>query len=228
MKKAKISVGLKTVLVEKGHKVNYYDNIIALDSKGRVVTTKLKHGSVDSSALGTKKVSYSYKDGKNKLTAKVKFKVVDTTPPKVTIADKKFTFKLKSLDEKDVYKQSNIDKITEMVRKVSSCNEPDCAITVQTIQKKELFEGDVSVVVKAKDKSGNVGSAQATVVVKVKEEKVTKFKPPKKHKKKHKKKKKKKVVKKKPVKKKKKKKTKKKKIVETTKTVDETESVFSE
>lgn len=228
LKVASINVGFPTIMVEKDHKVNYLDNVIALDSKGNNVTSKVKHNSIDSSKLGSQKVTYKLTEGGRKLKTTVKFKVVDTTPPVVTIANKDFKFKLKSLDEKDVYKQSNIDKITDMVRKEASCNEKDCAITVQTIQKKELFEGDVSVVVKAKDPSGNVGSAQATVVVKVKEEKVTKFKPPKKkHKKKQKKKK---VVKKKKVKKKKKstKKKHKNKTVETTKANNETVTQLSE
>ena len=76
-----------------------------------------------------------------------------------------------------------------------------------------MNEGDVSVVVKAKDKSGNIGAAQTFVKVKVKEEKVKKFKPPKKQKKK-------KVIKKKPKKKKTKKKKKKKQV--------ETETVINE
>lgn len=204
-----ITFGLATVTIEKGHKVNYLDNIIAKDANGNVVTKNLKYKKIKKSKVATYKVQYKYKN----LSGVQKIKVVDTTAPKVTIANQKFKFYLKSLDKKDVIKQSNIDKIKEMVRKAASVNEPDCVITVQTIDKEDLNEGDVSVVVKAKDKSGNIGAAQTFVKVKVKEEKVKKFKPPKKQKKK-------KVIKKKPKKKKTKKKKKKKQV--------ETETVINE
>lgn len=210
-KNNQITFGLKTVTIEKGHKVNYLDNIIAKDAKGNVVTKNLKYKKIKKSKVATYKVQYKYKN----LSGVQKIKVVDTTPPKVTIANQKFKFYLKSLDKKDVIKQKNIDKIKEMVRKAASVNEPDCVITVQTIDKEDLNEGDVSVVVKAKDKSGNVGAAQTFVKVKVKEVKVKKFKFPG-----QKKKKKKKVIKKKPKKKKTKKKKKKKQV--------ETETVINE
>ena len=205
-----ITFGLKTVTIEKGHKVNYLDNIIAKDAKGNVVTNNLKYKKIKKSKVKTYKVVYKYKN----LSGVQKIKVVDTTPPKVTIANQKFNFYLKSLDKKDVIKQKNIDKIKEMVRKAASVNEPDCVITVQTIDKEDLNEGDISVVVKAKDKSGNVGAAQTFVKVKVKEDKnpKKKLKFPKKKKKKHKKK---------VVKKKHKKKKKKKKQVETETVIEE-------
>ncbi|MCR5429658.1 MAG: hypothetical protein K6E58_00295 [Eubacterium sp.] len=189
-----ITFGLDTVVVEKGHKLNYLDNIIAKDAKGVVITQNLKYKKINTSKLKTYKVQYKFKN----LSGVQKIIVVDTTPPKVTIANKKFEFELKSLDKKDVIKQKNIDKIKDMVRAAASCNEPNCIMTVQTIDKEDLNEGDVSVVVKAKDASGNIGGAQAFVKVKVKEEKIKKLKFPKK--KKHKKKK---VVKKKHKKKKK-------------------------
>lgn len=222
-KNSVITFGVDTVIIEKGRKVNYLDNIIAKDSKGNVITKNLKFKKIDSKVLATYKVQYKYK--KENLNGYQKFKVVDTTPPKVTIADNKFEFELKSLDVKDVVKQSNIDKIKKMVQDAASVNEDDCLVSVRTIDKEDLNEGKVSVVVTAKDKSGNIGAAQAFVKVKVKEEKVTKFKPPKKHKKKHKKKvkKHKKKIKKKVKKikhKKKKKKTKKKQV--------ETETVIEE
>ena len=102
---------------------------------------------------------------------------MDTTPPKVTIANKKFVLKLKNLDKKTVIKQSNIDKIKKMVLSAATSNEPGSAMSVQTIDKEDLNEGKVSVVVLAKDKAGNVGSAQTYVDVKVKVEKVTKYRP---------------------------------------------------
>ena len=218
-KKAKnsaITFGAKTVYIEKGHKVNYFDNIIAKDANGNVITKALKHIKAKKSQVGTYIVKYSYNKGGLKLSASQKFKVIDTTPPKVTIANKKFMFKLKSLDKKDVIKQSNIDKIKKMVQDAASCNEQGCVMTVQTVDKEDLNEGDISVVVTAKDKSGNVGAAQTFVKVKVKEDKnpKKKLKFPKK-KKKHKKKK---VVKK---HKKKKTKKKKKKQVETETVIEE-------
>ncbi len=208
-----ITFGLQTVTIEKGHKVNYLDNIIAKDTKGNVVTKNLKYKKIDKNKLATYKVQYKYKN----LSGVQKIKVVDTTPPKVTIANQKFKFYLKSLDKKDVIKQKNIDEIKEMVRKVASVNEPDCVVTVQTIDKEDLNEGNVSVVVKAKDKSGNVGAAQTFVKVKVKEDKESKKKlkfPGQKKKKKHKKKAK-------PKKHKKKKKKTKKKQVETETVIEE-------
>ena len=213
-KNNQITFGLKTVTIEKGHKVNYLDNIIAKDAKGNVITAQLKHKKISTKETGSKNIKFTYKKGG--LTGTCKFKVVDTTPPKVTIANQKFKFELKSLDKKDVIKQSNIDKIKEMVRKAASCNEPNCVMNVQTIDKEDLNEGDISVVVTAKDKSGNVGAAQTFVKVKVKEDKNPKKKmkfPG--QKKKHKKKK---VVKKKH---KKKTKKKKKKQVETETVIEE-------
>ena len=215
-KNNQITFGLKTVTIEKGHKVNYLDNIIAKDAKGNVITAQLKHKKISTKETGSKKIKFTYKKGN--LSGTCKFKVVDTTPPKVTIANQKFKFELKSLDKKDVIKQSNIDKIKEMVRKAASCNEPNCVMNVQTIDKEDLNEGDISVVVTAKDKSGNVGAAQTFVKVKVKEDKNPKKKmkfPGQKKKKKHKKKK---VVKK---HKKKKTKKKKKKQVETETVIEE-------
>ena len=215
-KNNQITFGLKTVTIEKGHKVNYLDNIIAKDAKGNVITAQLKHKKINTKETGSKNIKFTYKKGN--LSGTCKFKVVDTTPPKVTIANKKFKFELKSLDKKDVIKQSNIDKIKEMVRKAASCNEPNCVMNVQTIDKEDLNEGDISVVVTAKDKSGNVGAAQTFVKVKVKEDKNHKKKmkfPGQKKKKKHKKKK---VVKK---HKKKKTKKKKKKQVETETVIEE-------
>lgn len=210
-----LTVGLKTVIVEKGHKINYLDNIIAR-CNGKVVTKQLKYNRINKNKLGIQKVKYTYKKGKVTLSGIQMFKVVDTTPPKVTIANQKFKFELKSLDKKDVIKQSNIDKIKEMVRKAASCNEPNCVMNVQTVDKEDLNEGDISVVVTAKDKSGNVGAAQTFVKVKVKEDKgpKKKYKFPG-QKKKHKKKK---VVKKKH---KKKTKKKKKKQVETETVIEE-------
>ena len=206
-----ITFGLDTVTIEKGRKVNYLDNIIAKDANGTVVTANLKYKKIDTKKLATYKVQYKFKN----LSGIQKIKIVDTTPPKVTIANTKFKFYLKSLDKKDVIKQKNIDKIKEMVSKAASCNEPDCVMSVQTIDKEDLNEGNVSVVVTAKDKSGNVGAAQTFVKVKVKEDKNPKKKlkfPGQKKKKKHKKKK---VV------KKKHKKKKKKKQVETETVIEE-------
>ena len=213
-KNNQITFGLKTVTIEKGNKVNYLDNIIAKDAKGNVITAQLKHKKISTKETGSKNIKFTYKKGN--LSGTCKFKVVDTTPPKVTIANQKFKFELKSLDKKDVIKQSNIDKIKEMVRKAASCNEPNCVMNVQTIDKEDLNEGDISVVVTAKDKSGNVGAAQTFVKVKVKEDKgpKKKYKFPG-QKKKHKKKK---VVKKKH---KKKTKKKKKKQVETETVIEE-------
>lgn len=217
-KNNQITFGIKTVTIEKGHKVNYLNNIIAKDAKGNVVTANLKHNKISTKKAGSKNIKFTYKKGN--LSGACIFKVVDTTPPKVTIANKKFKFKLKSLDKKDVIKQSNIDKIKEMVRKAASVNEPDCVMNVQTIDKEDLNEGNISVVVTAKDKSGNVGAAQTFVKVKVKEDKGAKEKykfPGQKKKKKHKNKK---VVKRKNKKKKKKKQSNKKQV--------ETETVIAE
>lgn len=174
VKKNSISTGLKTVYVEKGGSVNYFNNIIALSADGKNITKNLKHSSFETNEVGTFTVKYSYKKA---LKAKLKFKVIDTTPPKVTIAKKKYQLKLKNLDKKTVLKQSNIDKIKKMVLSNASSNEPGSALSVQTLDKDDLNEGKVSVVVLARDKSDNVGSAQVYVDVKVKVEKVTKYRP---------------------------------------------------
>lgn len=185
----KIVQGLSTVTIEKGSKVNYLDNLIALDTDGSDVTKNLKYKKFKSSNLGKQVVDYSYKNKAGEIvTLKQVFKVVDTTPPKVSLRKTNFEFELKSLDKKDVIKQSNIDAIKKMVRDQVVCNE-DCNIDVVTIDKEDLNKGNVPVAVNAKDASGNIGSCNVNVKVKVKEaEPQSKFKPSKKQLKKSKKK----------------------------------------
>lgn len=174
-----ITMGSETVYVEKGQDANYLGNLLAKDENGKNITGSLKYKKFNSGELGTHKVKFSYKlkDG-NKITATQKFEVVDTTCPVVTCSKKKFTYEVKSLDKIDMNKKSNVTDIEKLVRASVSCNESDVTITVNTLAAKELREGMIPVVVKAQDKSGNVGSCQVMCEIKVKKsEKVTQYKP---------------------------------------------------
>lgn len=163
-----IAIGSETVYVEKGQDVDYVGNLLAKDETGKNITGLLKYKKINSGELGTHKVKFSYemKDGK-KITATQKFVVVDTTCPVVTCSKKKFTYEVKSLDKVDMNKKSNVTDIEKLVRASVSCNESDVTITVNTLEAKELREGMIPVVVKAQDKSGNVGSCQVMCEIKV-------------------------------------------------------------
>ena len=119
MKKANgaIATGYTPVNVEKGEKIDYFSNLLALDETGKNITGKLKYNKIDSSKTGTSKVTYTYKlkSGK-KITASLSYKVVDTTKPKVTCSKTQFTYEVKSKDQKDMNKESNAKAIKEMVQ----------------------------------------------------------------------------------------------------------------
>lgn len=181
-----IATGYTPVNVEKGEKIDYLSNLLALDETGKNITGKLKYNKIDSSKTGTSKVTYTYKlkSGK-KITASLSYKVVDTTKPKVTCSKTQFTYEVKSKDQKDMNKESNVKAIKEMVRKYVSCNESDVTITITTVDPLELKEGNFPVSIKAQDKAGNVGSCQVMCEIKVKESKGNKrFEPSKAQKKK--------------------------------------------
>lgn len=165
-----IATGYTPVNVEKGEKIDYFSNLLALDETGKNITGKLKYNKIDSSKTGTSKVTYTYKlkSGK-KITASLSYKVVDTTKPKVTCSKTQFTYEVKSKDQKDMNKESNAKAIKEMVRKYVSCNESDVTITITTVDPLELKEGNFPVSIKAQDKAGNVGSCQVMCEIKVKE-----------------------------------------------------------
>ena len=181
-----IATGYTPVNVEKGEKIDYFSNLLALDETGKNITGKLKYNKIDSSKTGTSKVTYTYKlkSGK-KITASLSYKVVDTTKPKVTCSKTQFTYEVKSKDQKDMNKESNAKAIKEMVRKYVSCNESDITITITTVDPLELKEGNFPVSIKAQDKAGNVGSCQVMCEIKVKESEGNKrFEPSKAQKKK--------------------------------------------
>jgi hypothetical protein len=65
-----------------------------------------------------------------------------------------------------------------MVKASAFADESGVTITVYTVGKDELEEGKFPVVVKAQDRSGNVGSCQVMVEIKVKQENTNaKYKP---------------------------------------------------
>lgn len=174
-----IVAGVSTVYIEKGHKINYLNNIIALDEDGKDLTSKLKYKKFKADQLGKKTVKYTLKtkSGK-KVTFNQKFKVIDTTPPKVSCSKVLFEFEVKSLDQNDLNTKKNVKKIVSMVQLAASCNESNAVIDVSTVEPEQLNEGKIPVTIKAKDSSGNVGNLTVFVEIKAKKgEKVTKYRP---------------------------------------------------
>lgn len=169
IKNGQIVSGVSTVYVEKGQEADYLGNLLALDEKGKNITGSLKYNKIDTDELGTTKITFhcKYSSGK-KLKIVQKFTVRDTTPPKVSCSRNLFTYEVDSLDKKDMNKESNIKDITNMVKSSASANESNVTITAYTVEKEELDEGKFPVVVKAQDSSGNVGSCQVMVEIKVK------------------------------------------------------------
>ncbi len=175
----KIVSGLSTVYIEKGHKVNYLNNLIALDEDGTDVTSKLTYKKFSSDELGKKTVTFTMKtkSGK-KITLKQKYVVVDTTPPKVSCSKSLFTYTVDSLAQKDLNTTKTVKAIISMVKQASSCNEAGATITVSTVEPEQLDEGKFPVVIKAKDSSGNVGNLTVMCEIKAKKsQKVKKFEP---------------------------------------------------
>lgn len=165
------------VYVEKGSNIDYFANIIALDSKGRNVTNQLQFTEFDTSTMGDHQVKYSYqtKDG-TKFQGTVKYCVIDTTVPIVRISQTRFTYEVASASDKDLNKDSVKRAIEELVRSHASASEG--SIKVTALPKEQLVVGDNYVRVVAMDQAGNVGSALAVVEIKVKEKKLNqKYKP---------------------------------------------------
>lgn len=176
IKNGTVVKGSQTVTVEKGHQFNYYCNLIAFGTKGKDITGRLKHNTVDTSAVGNYTVKYKYKskDGK-KYSISQKVKVVDTTPPVVSCSKQVFTLEVKSKSPNDINTKKNVQKIIDMVKATVTCNEPTSEIKVYTLEKEQLRESEKTpVVVKAKDLAGNVGSCQVLCEIKVKEDTVKK------------------------------------------------------
>lgn len=166
--KATISFYDDTVFVEKGSEVNYVSNLIAINEEGKNITKNLKYEKFNSSEMGNHKVKYTYKtEGGAKLEATVRYKVVDTTIPIVKLSKTKFTYEVASKSPKDLNKASVKEAIEELVKKSASANEG--SIKVSALPKEQLNIGINYVRVVARDSSGNVGSAQAIVEIKVKE-----------------------------------------------------------
>ena len=160
--------GLDTITVEKGHKPDYYGNIIACNGDGKFITNRLKYNDIDYNTAGTYKVKYSYKTKNGtKYNISQKIKVVDTTPPKVRCGQSLYTLEVSSKSLADIVKDDNVKKIENMVKAGVSADEPIVDVQVYTVEKQLLrLDEKVPVVVKAKDTSGNVGSCQVMCQIK--------------------------------------------------------------
>jgi hypothetical protein len=180
MKNGKIVKGLGTITVERGHEPGYLSNIIAVNKKGKVITSKLKYNEIDYTVSGTYKVKYRYKT-KNGTVYKItqNIKIVDTTPPNVSCSKSLYTLEVKSKASGDVNIQKNVEAIKNMVKAGVICDENVNEIQVYTLEKEQLREGEkIPVVVKAKDLAGNVGSCQVLCEIKAKEAQIKKkYKP---------------------------------------------------
>lgn len=160
--------GLDTITVERGHQPDYYGNIIACNGDGKFITNRLKYNDIDYNSVGTYKIKYSYKaKNGNKYSINQKIKVVDTTPPKVRCGQSLYTLEVSSKSLADIVKEDNVKKIENTVRAGVSADEPIVDVQVYTVEKQLLrLDEKVPVVVKAKDKSGNVGSCQVMCQIK--------------------------------------------------------------
>lgn len=171
IKNGTVIKGLDVVTVERGHEPDYLGNIIALNKKGKNVTGKLKYKKIDYSKVGTYKVNYKYK-AKNGTTYKIsqKIKIVDTTPPKVWCGKSVYKIEVESDSPNDINTEENVKKIIAMVKADVKTDETPVDIQVYTLEKEQLREDEkASVVVKAKDSYGNIGSCQVLCEIKVKE-----------------------------------------------------------
>ena len=126
-----------------------------------------KEGQIrDLNITGDIKVTFKYKlSSKKTLKLTQKFKIIDTIPPKVSCSKDSFVYEVASKDKKDMNSESNITDITNMVKACASTNESGSKITVYTVNKEELDEGEFPVVIKAQDLAGNVGSYQVMVKI---------------------------------------------------------------
>lgn len=175
IKPGNIVIGNNIVYVEKGSEVQYLGNMIAIDEKGNDITGNLLYKTFNDEKLGKHIVKYSYKAASGKkYEISQEFQVIDTTYPVVTCSKSLFTYRVISQAQADMNKQSNVKEIEDMVKPYVSCNEEDCDITVNTIVAGEMALGEHPVIITAKDKSGNIGSCQVTVEVKLKDEKFNK------------------------------------------------------
>lgn len=168
-----IVVGSDTVYVERTTKVKYLNNIIAIDSNGNNVTGKLKYKKFDSDTVGKHKVKFTYKnEAGEKISQTVKFEVIDTTCPKVTLSTYEFEYEVKSASLKDFQTKEVKEAIEKLVKSKVSCDETDVTIEVTAFPKEELQIGDNSVKVVATDASGNIGACEANVELVVEEKKL--------------------------------------------------------
>lgn len=159
VKNGEIAVGSETVYIEKGSKVDYLANVLMLDADGKDATNSLKYKKIKTDSLGKSKITYTFtgSDGKTeKVTQKVR--IVDTTPPVVSCSKNQFTYQVDGRSKEDMNSDDNVKAIEKMVRQYVSVNESGCTITVRTVGKTELMEGNFPVSIKAQDEAGNVGS----------------------------------------------------------------------
>lgn len=166
IKNGELVSGSGTVYVERGYKPNYLGNILLYDENGKNKTGLVKYNKINTDETGDIKVTFKYKlSSKKTLKLTQKFKVIDTIPPKVSCSKDSFVYEVASKDKKDMNSESNITDITNMVKACASTNESGSKITVYTVNKDELDEGEFPVVIKAQDLAGNVGSYQVMVKI---------------------------------------------------------------
>lgn len=169
-----ITLGTETIYIEKDSKINYYANLLAYNNDGIDITGDVAYKKIDTSELGKKKIKYTLttSDGKT-LNATQKVEIIDTTCPIVTCSKDYFTYQVKGRGTANMNTDSNVKAIESMVRNYVSVNETGCTITVKTLTAAELVEGEIPVVIKAQDASGNIGSYQVTCNITVKKAVVT-------------------------------------------------------
>ena len=167
--------GKKTVYVEKGKKVPYISNILALNQSGKSIVKKLKYKAFDSNKLGKHSVKFHYKNDKGeKKTFVQEFRIVDTICPKVQCSNGQFTLYVESRSNLDLNNVKNLKKVENMVRPYVTCNEEDCEIKINTVNAGELSIKKFPIIITAIDQSGNVGSCQVMLDVKLREKKSNK------------------------------------------------------
>ena len=179
VKENHISAYSNVIKVERGAEVRYLANVIALNNKGINVTKKLKYEEFDSNVEGTYKVKYSYGSKKNKITAILTYKVVDTTAPIIEVDthdSSLFTYKIatKKFTVETLNSESLKQKITNNIMSVLTVKDLNEYITAKNITflfPETIYSGKNMLEIKAEDAYGNISYKAVYFYIKEKKKK---------------------------------------------------------
>ena len=150
------------IIVERGSKIDYLANVLLLSDKGKDITRKVKYDETTSAAEDEHVVEYSYKkkDG-TKLKAKIKYKIVDTTPPIVRFtSEKKDDYVVKTKEKyedkltNDKLKKEIEDKLKKVIN-ASDLGSKEDNKKIEFNYPKKIKFGDNIIRMSIKDYYGN-------------------------------------------------------------------------